>query len=170
MSEMQAIIQMLDHNYIDTRNVFRGLEEKHLHMRPIPRTLAISEIAAHIAYCEAKAVFGRLFNLSRKSWGVTSPFFYSKYSYPSNMYTSPVRPELLEMSVAEARDELFRIHELVMTKLHDFEGNPDDELEGAWGKGKTVRNHLSYLVFHVAYHTGQLFLTRQFLREKRLAP
>ncbi|MBI1731044.1 DinB family protein [Candidatus Acetothermia bacterium] len=166
MSEVKAIIEMLDHNYIDTRNAFRGLEEKYLHVRPIPRTLAISEIAAHIAYCEAQAVFGRLFGLPRKSWSVTSPFFYSKYSYPPNMYTTPIRQELLEMGVAEVRDELFRIHQLVMAKLHDFEGTPEERLKGAWGRGKNVRNHLSYLVFHVAYHTGQLFLTRQFLREK----
>lgn len=166
MSKSKALIAVLDHNYSEIGDAFDGIDAAHLHKRPTADgTLAISEIAAHISYCEAYAIHKVLLGKSRREWGLESPFFHSRNSYPPQMLEHPIHPKLVDYSAPDVLGEVKRIHQHCMDRLATFDKSADLELEGAWGWGNTIGSHLSYLVYHVAYHVGQIYLTRHFFGE-----
>lgn len=84
------------------------MSEEHLHVRPAPRTIAICEIAAHIASCEASAMLGILLGNHRERWGIESVLFDDRYLYPPRILKHPLDAALQALSVAEVAEELDR--------------------------------------------------------------
>lgn len=166
MSETQAILRVWEFNYLDVPKAFRGVKEEHLHIRPAPNTIAISEIAAHIADCEANAILRILLKKPKRQWGIQSVFFDTHNWYPPAILAQPTRPELLAMNVSQVVKELHRVHTFVREAVKDYDMPADMKLGKAWGGEPTIRSHLSYVGYHVAYHVEQIYLTRHLLGER----
>jgi hypothetical protein len=142
-------MKALDAAHWELSEAFKGLPDDDVWKRPDPRLLSVGELAAHVAYWEAKSFFGD---------GFESPLT----AHPSHYYASNVGdPFEARMGADEVLGELRRIHEAVraacLAQPHDSEEvNPN---RGDWTWGYT----LEYQAFHVAYHAGQIYSVRHLL-------
>ena len=149
MANLDLLVKALDTSIWELSEAFKGLPDDDLWTRPHPKLLSVGEIAAHLAYWEAKSFFGDTFD---------SPLA----AHAARYYTSNVsEPFQLELSASEVYAEVKRIHEACKASFH---ANPHDSDEPNpyrvdWTWGFTVE----YQVFHVPYHTGQIYSVRHLL-------
>lgn len=165
MNETKLLLKFWEFSYLDVPKALKDVQEEHLHVRLRPNALAISEIAAHISYCEAQAILGILLGKPKEQWGIQSPLFDDRSWYPPEILARPIRPELQAISVSDVVTEFNRVHAFIRAAVQGYGVPADAELKGAWGNEPTVRSHLSYVGYHVAYHVGQIYLTRHLLGE-----
>lgn len=52
----------------------KDVQEEHLHVKLGPNALTISEIVAHISYCEAQAILSILLGKLKEQWGIHQKF------------------------------------------------------------------------------------------------
>jgi hypothetical protein len=149
MANLDLLIKALDTTIWEMSEAFKGLTDEDVWKRAHPRLLSVGELAAHIAYWEATSFFGHSFE---------SPLIISEAKY----YTTNVQePFELQLGAEAVLAEVRRIHEAAKAS---FLSNPHDSEEpnsnrGAWTWGFT----LEYQVFHVSYHTGQMYSVRHLL-------
>jgi hypothetical protein len=165
MGEIQTLLKFWEFSYLDVSNALKDVQEEHLHVRLEPNALAISEIVAHISYCEAQAILSILLGKPKERWGIQSPLFDDRNWYPPEILARPIRSELQALSISDVATEFNRVHEFVRAAAQGYDVPAATELKGAWGNEPTVRSHLSYVGYHVAYHVGQIYLTRHLLGE-----
>ena len=149
MTDLETLMKALDSAHWELSEAFKGLPDEDVWKRPHPRLLSVGEQAAHIAYWEAQSFFGDTFK---------SPLTASAASY----YTSNVEePFELAMGAEAVFAEVSRIHQACKTSFaaepHAFEDV--NSHRGTWTWGATIE----YQVFHVAYHTGQIYSVRHLL-------
>jgi hypothetical protein len=149
MANLDLLIKALDSAQWELSEAFKGLPDGDVWKRPDPRLLSVGELAAHVAYWEAKSFFGDDFESP-----LTGP--------ASRYYTSNVgEPLELPMGAEAVLAEVRRIHEAAKAS---FLAEPHDSEEknanrGDWTWGFT----LEYQLFHVAYHAGQMYSVRHLL-------
>ena len=128
--------------------VFDGLEDKDLWVRPHPRLLSVGELAAHVAYGEVR-------------W--MCPDFASPLAVEAaDYYLNAVEKSfVLEMGAAELYAEVKRVHEGCCAHLLATSPDLSSNLPGRgdWTWGYT----LEYMAFHIAYHTGQMYSVRHLM-------
>jgi hypothetical protein len=149
MANLAQLIKALDTAHWELSEAFKGLPDVDLWKRPDPRLLSVGELAAHVAYWEAKSFFGDEFE---------SPLTVDLARYYSASVEAPIE---LQMGAEEVIGEVRRIHEAGKAA---FSAQPHDSEEvnsnrGDWTWGFT----LEYQAFHVAYHTGQMYSVRHLL-------
>jgi hypothetical protein len=145
---------------------FKGLENGHVWKRPHPGLLSVGELAGHIAYWEAVRFAGDapdgssardLSNCTVKSTLLDPLFGY----YTATLESSPSE-EHLAMTAEQVCSELLRIHEESMERLKGL--NLDMSIPAPeWHS--SYDDLLRYVVFHIAYHTGQTYSVRHLLGE-----
>ena len=154
---LDTYLDLLELDYFEIGEAFKGLADENVWKRPADGLLAVGEIAGHICYAEASRF--------APDNQVSSPLIDSRFEYyPNTLATSPSE-EHLAMTASEVLQELMRVHTESVAAYRA--SNPD--LESAapgWSHSMTHRESLKYLVFHVAYHTGQIYSARHLLGEK----
>jgi len=149
MAKLDLLIKALDTSIWELGEGFKGLPDGDLWKRPHPKLLSIGEIAAHIAYWEAKSFFGEGFQ--------SELTIHAARYYSSNIQ----EPFQLELGSEAVYDEVKRIHDACRSAFqsnpHDSEESNPNRVDWTWGFT------LEYQVFHVAYHTGQVYSIRHLL-------
>lgn len=150
MASMDLLVKALDTAIWEMGEAFKGLSDDDVWRRPHPRLLSVGELAAHVAYGEARWILGE--------GVVESPLAVPAASY----YTSHAdAPFALPMGAGAVYQEVKRIHALCKAA---FEADPHDSEEPTpHREGATWGWTLEYQGFHVAYHTGQMYSVRHLM-------
>ncbi|MCW5940853.1 MAG: DinB family protein [Fimbriimonadaceae bacterium] len=149
MANLDLLVAALDMAHWELGEAFKGLPDEDVWRRPHPRLWSVGELAAHIAYGEDTNVTGG-------SEG--NPF-----RYRSARYYEPFEDEPLVMDFgAEA---LYRAVEEVHAAVKAIlaANPPDGDAVNPHRPDWNWRQTLEYMVFHVAYHTGQIYSARHLL-------
>lgn len=174
MAEIEAYLKVLDVGYFEVTEAFRGLADENVWKRPAPGLLSAGELAGHLAYWEAMRLAGEggeqvsdplADHRSLNACRVSSPPIDERFSYYPTTLATPPSEQHLAMTAQQVCRELVRVHEAAVA---DFTGrNPDlEDCPPGWPPGNTYGDFLRYLVFHIAYHTGQIYSARHLLGEQ----
>jgi hypothetical protein len=132
-------------------------------VRPAPSLLSIGEMAGHVAYWQTGRLAGEpegeshhpnLATLPIKSLLIDRRFGY----YPGIIEEAPT-DEQKAMTAEQVWKELKRVHEEGVAAFRARNIDLDVKMEG-WSVGPTYRDVLRYAIFHVSYHTGQIYSAR----------
>jgi hypothetical protein len=163
---LDAYLKPLELCYFEVTEAFKGLADEHLWIRPAPRLLSIGELAAHVAYWEAVRFAGDSDDGSSSrdlsNCRVKSPLLDPRFGYyTSTLETSPSKDHL-SMTASTVLTELLRVHSEAMANLKAR--NPAmDGRAPHWHSD--YAELLTYVAFHIAYHTGQMYSVRHLLGE-----
>ena len=134
--------------------VFENLKDDDMWQRADAQLLSVGEIVCHMVYA--------LCEYSQKiepSSGVESPLA----RYEARYYLHTLADQVvLGMSVAEVAAELDRVQKAVKAIFMRSPATRETPLEFE-GPGRTYGEFADYMVFHVAYHTGQAFSVRHLM-------
>ena len=150
MADLDGLLKALDTAVWEMGEAFKGLPDADVWRRAHPHLLSVGELAAHVAYWEAHTFFGED--------ATESPLVTGAADY----YTKHVgAPFTLPIGAEATYTEVKRIHDLCKASFaadpHDS-ADPNPHREG-WSWGTAVE----YQVFHVSYHTGQMYSVRHLL-------
>lgn len=166
---IEGYLEILEEGYFEVGEAFRGLADSNVWKRPADGLLSIGEIAGHIAYWEAVKFAGQggggLQNPDLSQCPVSSLLIDPRFRYyPATIAASP-SPEHLAMTGAQVLSELLRVHNESLAHFKTLNPNPESCPPG-WPPNYTYRALLRYAVFHIAYHTGQIYTARHLLGEE----
>lgn len=162
---MRELIEAWHWSYVDFDMIFEGLAEKHLHARPGPGALSISEGCAHLMRSEASIILRYLFGEPPELW---EDHFMLKapYGWPPDILMAPVDLRLREMTAKEIRLMVLDRHERLYQRSSSLDLPLDHRFEDDWsGPAPTVEVRLRFAAYHVAYHAGQMYEARHLLGE-----
>lgn len=173
---LEAYLELLNLGYFEVTEAFKGLADANVWKRPAAGLLSVGELVGHIAYWEAVRLAGEGGEPSPEANGISlkpdltkcrvnSLLIDHRFSYFPNTLAAAPSEQHQAMTASEVCRELLRAHTEAMA---DFKArNPDlDSCPPGWPQGYTYREFLKYLVFHVAYHTGQMYSARHLLGEE----
>lgn len=153
VSTLAPLIEAWDESHRELVIALGGLPDGDLWKRAHPRLLSVGELAGHIAYWEAVQTMGGD-PLDLAQLPIQSPLLNEGFRY----YTTSVgRPLSLGLGSQEVLQEVKRIHAAAKAAI---DGKGKDDPHPKWG---TWGNLVQYQVFHVAYHTGQVYSVRHLL-------
>jgi uncharacterized damage-inducible protein DinB len=150
MASLDILMQALDTAIWELGEGFKGLSDDDVWRRAHPRLLSVGELAAHIAYWEAKSFMGD---------GFESPLTANEAAryYDPNVD----EPYALPLGAESVYDEVKRVHEAC--KAAYAANPPDSEDANPFREGWTWGKLVEYQVFHIAYHTGQVYSVRHLM-------
>jgi len=157
MSFMEGQSRAWDAAHWEFSLVFEDLSDEDLWRRTHPNLLSVGEIVCHMVYWQTN---------------------YATKLNPASMIESPLRrdearyyltsvgsPLVLAMSVDEVAKEFDRVQKLVKETFLQIDAEESSVLT-VEGPGRTFGEFADYMVFHVAYHTGQAFSVRHVMGHK----
>ena len=154
---LEHYLAELELAYFELGESFKGLADENVWKRPASGILSVGELAGHIAYGEANRLAGN---------GVlTSPLIDPRFRYYDTSVSTPPSAEQLGMTAADVHAELVRVHEAAVVRLKDR----NVDLSGPAPEnspGETFGEMLQYMIFHVGYHVGQIYMVRHLLGEE----
>ena len=166
MNEVEAYLRVLDLGYFEVKEAFAGLADENVWTRPAEGLLSIGELAGHVAYWEATRLAGdggeeSLMQPDLEKCQVSSPLIDPRFGYHTNTMETPPSEQHLAMTADQVCREFIRVHEAAAAyfKAQNYDL---DSFPPGWNDGQLLR----YLVFHVSYHTGQIYSARHLLGEK----
>lgn len=165
-SLLELYLDELDLTYFELSEAFRGLSDANVWKRPSDELLSIGEIAGHISFWLALRLASDKGAGSRDFSGchVLGPLIDPTFAYYTSNRNERPKESLLKMSAAEVWTETERVYKEVSAYLRGL--NPDIDTGGPeFPEGDTYRQYLKYLIFHVSYHTGQIYSHRHLLGE-----
>ncbi|MBX3110620.1 MAG: DinB family protein [Fimbriimonadaceae bacterium] len=172
MSDLAGLapyLAMFDEYYFEVGEAFRGLADDKVWRRPDPSILSVGELAGHIAYWEAVRYAGGSEGQTWESQAATSriesPLVRPHFRYYTTTVAGPLPAGLETMTAAQVHAELVRVHKESMESLAASGVGLDDPVPG-WPADTTVRGFLSYSLFHISYHTGQMYTVRHLLGDE----
>lgn len=144
----EEALKPLDHAIWEMSEAFDGLPDGDLWTRAHPRLLSVGELAAHVAFGEARWIFPQL----------TGPLITEDVGY----YLDSVnKPFSLNLGAAALYEEVKRGHaackDHVLAMKPDLAATHPERSDWTWGYA------LEYMAFHIAYHTGQMYSVRHLL-------
>ncbi len=163
-NEVRSLIETWHWMYFETDLVLGGIAEEHLHQRPGPNLLAISEHLAHVARSEGSIICRFLLGQPPEAWQ-TSVLTRDVFGWPPTMLERPVDPDLASLPLAELTAEYLNLHERCYRAALALELPGDHAFDDAWDRVITVRDRLRIAAYHVAYHCGQIYSVRHMLGE-----
>ncbi len=166
---MDTYLAMLDEGYFEVGEAFKGLADDHVWQRPGHGLLSIGEIAGHVAFWEATryASEGKDggWDADFSTCAVESPLLDPHFRYYSQTVNAEVPPHLLKLTAQQVHDELKRVHDESMAHLK-AEAPALDKARRGFNPKMILEDSLRYSVFHIAYHTGQIYTARHLLGEE----
>jgi hypothetical protein len=173
---LEAYLEILDLDYFEVTEAFKGLADENVWKRPAEGLLSVGELAGHIAYWEAMRLAGEGQEVSLMGEGqeaeaeqtkslVSSPLVDPRFRYYTTTLATPPSEEHLAMTAEQVSSELLRVHQEAVAHFKALNPDMDSPVPG-WPSGWTHGASLKYLVFHVAYHTGQMYSVRHLLGEE----
>jgi uncharacterized damage-inducible protein DinB len=155
MSTLAPLFEAWDEAHREFAIALGNFPDEDLWKRPHPRLLSVGELAGHVAYGEASWTMGGghekpdLDQISVKSPLLNRAFRY----YASNVE----HPFQVELNAVQVLEEIKRIHDAAKEALAETGKDDSHPYWHTWG------NLIQYQVFHVAYHTGQIYSVRHLL-------
>lgn len=149
MADLALLVKAWDTAHWELGEAFKGLQDGDVWVRPHPRLLSIGENVAHLAYWEALKVGGDK---------AESPLREAGARYYSTNVDAEVKLDFGADALCAEHQRLHKLaKEVLLSEAKDSE-DPCPYHEGAtWGEV------LEYQVFHVAYHTGQIYSVRHLM-------
>lgn len=154
MSFLDNQSQAWDSAHWELSLIFEDLDDADLWRRPDPKLLSVGEIVCHMA--NAQVTFA---NKLDPSCGIESPLAREEAGYYLFSVGSPFA---LEMGVDAVARELDRVQKAVKEVFLRSGAERETPLSFD-GPGRTFGEFGDYMVFHVAYHTGQAFSVRHLM-------
>lgn len=157
MSFLASQSQAWDSAFWEYSLVFEEMSDADLWVRPHETLLSVGEIACHIVYwlvTHANKVIAEGL--------LTSPLAIQSTSYYLHNVGTPVQ---VDMGVQEVSAEVERIQKAAKSVFLATSSERDEPLAFD-GPGRTFGEFADYMVFHVAYHTGQAFSVRHLMGHK----
>lgn len=156
MFSLPTLIEAWDEAYRELEIAVGGTPDSHLWRRAHPKLLSVGELLGHIGYWQGVWVLcaGNT-RPEACEFPFQSPVFDAGFRYYSTTELAPVQ---LELSASDLWTEVQRVHSAAKQKLENL--HYDSEYPGQWG---TWGSLVQYQVFHVAYHTGQVYSVRHLL-------
>jgi uncharacterized damage-inducible protein DinB len=96
---------------------------------------------------------------------VTGPLIDPRFRYYTNTLQYAPSAEQRAMTAEQVWQEVLRIHQEVMTLFQERNVDLTDHPPSC-PPALTYEELLKYQAFHVAYHTGQIYVTRHILGEE----
>lgn len=162
MDRLQIYLDLLDTDYFELSEALKGLKDEHVWRRPGPNLLSIGETVGHIAFWEAIRFAGE--GEDPAKCRINSPLIDPRFRYyTTNLETHPAENQL-SLGAKALADEIQR----VLTEASKIlkETNPVLEEKPEHLGGWTNEGSIQYTIFHVAYHTGQIYTIRHLLGEE----
>lgn len=165
-----AYLEILEEGYFEAKIAFDDLADENVWKRPAPGLLSLGELAGHIAYWEAIRLAGEggtptevgFMQPDLSKCQVSSPLIDTQFAY----YTATINTLPSEahraMTAEQVCHEMVRVHEEAVAHFRAFDPDLKSTPTG-WPPPWTYRSFLTYLAFHVAYHTGQIYTVRHLL-------
>lgn len=154
MSFLHSQSQAWDSAHWEFLLVFEDLADEDLWRRPAPGLLSVGELVCHMAYWQTTYA-----TKLDPACDIESPLAREAARYYPYAVASPL---VLDMSVAEVAKEFDRVQKA--SKEVFLRSNADREAPLTFeGPGRTFGEFADYMVFHVAYHTGQAFSVRHLM-------
>ena len=156
MSFLESQSQAWDSAHWEFTLVFEDLADEDLWQRAHPSLLSVGELTAHVCY-------GLIIHCQNNhpNFRLESPLITPEVRYYLHNIDQPV---VLPMTVAEIEAEFNRIQKTV--KAAYLEMDVPRETPMTDGPGPTLGHLADYMLFHVAYHTGQAFSVRHLMGHK----
>ncbi len=149
MASLELLVKALDTAVWEMGEAFKGLADEDVWKRAHPRLLSVGELAAHVVYWEGRSFLGDAFDSPLN----VDPARY----YPATRDAS----FQLDLGAEAVYEEVKRVHDLCKAS---FAANPKDGGDpNPYREGWTWGFTLEYQVFHVAYHTGQMYSVRHLM-------
>jgi uncharacterized damage-inducible protein DinB len=158
-----AYLEALEMGYFEVQEAFKGLADENVWKRPADGLLSIGELAGHIAYWEAIRLAGEGEDLA--TCRVSSPLIDNRFRYYQPTLAMTPAEQHLAMTAEQVCRELVRVHEETIADFKAHNPDPASHIPGC-PTGFTYGEYLKYAVFHVAYHTGQIYSARHLLGEE----
>jgi uncharacterized damage-inducible protein DinB len=170
---LDVYLRLLEQGFYEAKFAFEGLADEKVWKRPAENLLSVGELAGHIAYWEAVRLAGEGGEPSPEANGiavmpslekcrVSSPLIDHRFAYYPNTIATPPSEQHLAMTAEQVCGELLRVHS--ESVAHFKQLNPDlKSAAPGWPPEWTYGGFLEYLVFHVGYHTGQMYSVRHLL-------
>lgn len=155
MSDLGPLIAAWDEAHREMGIALENIPAEDVWKRAHPRLLSVGEIVGHVAFWQAVSTLGGGSpEPDPSALPIQSPLISQAFRYYTQNVDQPVHLALDGQQLAQ---ELAKIHAaakraLATTNLEDPHPN-----WGTWG------GLLQYQVFHVAYHTGQVYSVRHIL-------
>ena len=159
---IEGYLSILELDYFEIKEAFGGLADENVWKRPAAGLLSVGEVAAHVAYWEATRLAAEG-DEERVQQQVESPLVDRRFRYYSGTVDTAPSEQHLAMTGEQVLGELLRVHEASVAHFRALNPTVDSPVPGLGGW--TYGESLKYLVFHVAYHTGQIYSARHLLGE-----
>ena len=160
---VETFLKLLEQGYYEVKFVFEGLTDDNVWKRPAAGLLCVGELSGHIAYWEAVRLAGEGEELAKCQ--VSSPLIDNRFRYYPTTLASAPSEQHLAMTAQQVCEELLRVHEEAVACFKALNPDPNLRIPGC-PTGFTYGQYLEYAVFHLAYHTGQMYSVRHLLGEK----
>jgi hypothetical protein len=160
---LETYLAVLELAYFEVGEAFGGLVDENVWKRPAAGLLSVGELAGHIAYWDALRLSsdGSEWHPNPANCPLESPFLDPRFTYyPMTLASEPSEAHRA-MTAADVLEELQSLHASAVAILRAR--NPD---LGATDPPNHFAEHLKYGVFHVSYHTGQIYTVRHLLGEE----
>jgi uncharacterized damage-inducible protein DinB len=167
---LETYLDLLELDYFELGEALEGLADENVWKRPTENSLSVGEIVGHICYAEATRLGGVRYRSedATKDMGafsISSPLIDRRLAYYPVTLTTPPSNEHRMMTASDLRSELARVHAESLAAFR--KSNPDlDSLVEGLHHEITHKENLKYMIFHMAYHTGQIYVTRHLLGEE----
>jgi len=159
-------LAMFEEYYFEVGEAFKDLSDDKVWVRPAEGLLSVGELAGHVAYWEAVRYAG---SGQVGSWQpdlgtcrIKSPLVQKHFHYYGHTLADPLPDDVKAMTAAEVHQELGRVHQESMKSLLASGAGLDDQVPG-WPDSSKVKNFITYSLFHISYHTGQMYTVRHLL-------
>lgn len=160
---VEACLKLLEQGYYEVKFAFEGLASENVWKRPAEGLLSVGELAGHIGYWEAVRLAGEGEDPAKCQ--VSSPLIDRRFSYHPKTLATPPLEQHLTMTAEQVCKELLRVHEQAVARFKALNPDPETRIPGC-PTGFTYGEYLEYAVFHLAYHTGQMYSVRHLLGEE----
>jgi hypothetical protein len=160
---VEACLKLLELGYYEMKFAFEGLADENVWKRPAPGLLSVGELAGHHAFWEAVRLAGD--GPDPAQCRVRSPLIDRRFRYYPATIATPPSEQHLAMTAEQVLRELLRVHEEAVAQFKALNPDPDTRIPGC-PTGFTYGEYLQYAVFHISYHTGQMYSARHLLGEE----
>jgi DinB superfamily len=160
---VEACLKLLELGYFEVKCAFEGLADENVWKRPAPGLLSVGELAGHIAFWEAVRLAGE--GPDPAKCGVRSPLIDARFRYYPATIATPPSEEHRAMTAEQVCREVLRVHAEALAQFKALNPDANARIPGC-PTGFTYGEYLQYAVFHLAYHTGQMYSARHLLGEE----
>lgn len=133
--------------------VFENLRDEDVWRRPYPRLLSIGEITSHLVTSLTK------YGNGMRPGSIDSPLAQEVSRY---YFYSVAEPIELGLTAGEVLAEFERVQKIFKEILLQSDHLRHEPLPFE-GPGRTFGEFVDYMLFHVAYHTGQAYSVRHLM-------